>query len=321
MSNAQARLLQLLELLQSRRAWTGEELASRLGVSTRTVRASVARLRELGFPVEAQPGVAGGYELRPGSRMAPLVLEDDEAIAVAIGLRTAASTGVEGVEQAALGALAKLSLVLPEHLRRRVDALQAAITPLRWGGAPQAGVPADVLAVLSQACRDRVQVRFDYRDREGRASRRTVEPHALVPAGPRWYLVAFDLDRDDWRTFRVDRTDEARALRRRSSRRTLPGGDPAAWVRDGLSAGRVTHAAVVRLHCDLERAREQVGHGHGSLHAEAPSTTRFEVDVHELSWLAMRLAMLDVEVEVVAPDDLRTEMARLAERLHRAASH
>ena len=204
----QARLLRLLDLLQSRPDWTGTELAERLAVTTRTVRKDVTRLRDLGYPVDANPGVAGGYRLAAGAHLPPLLLDDDEAVAVAIGLRAAAHAGIVGIEETSMRAVAKLEQMLPNRLRRRVSALQSAVESVRWG-APDALVETETLAVFSQACRDTEQVRFDYADKEGKESRRLVEPHKLVTVGQRWYLVAWDVRRDDWRTFRVDRTRAA----------------------------------------------------------------------------------------------------------------
>ncbi|URN18479.1 helix-turn-helix transcriptional regulator, partial [Streptomyces sudanensis] len=197
-----ARLLRLLSLLHTRADWPGPELAGRLGVSTRTVRSDIGRLRGLGYPVSATPGTAGGYRLGPGARLPPLQLDDEEAVAVAIGLRTAAAQTVGGIEETSLRALAKLEQVLPARLRPRVAALAASTVPLPGNGP---AVDAGLLAALAAACRDRRRLRFDYRDHAGNATVRDAEPHRLVSTGRRWYLVAWDVDRDDWRTFRVDR--------------------------------------------------------------------------------------------------------------------
>jgi len=193
-SDTAGRLLRLLSLLQTHRDWTGPDLAERLDVSTRTIRSDVERLRRLGYPVHASPGVAGGYRLGAGAELPPLLLDDDEAVAIAVGLRTVASTSIEGIEETSLRALAKLEQVLPNRLRRRVNALQTHVEPLRWE-TPHATVDPESLAVLSQACRDGEQVRFDYADKDGIETRRLVEPYRLVPAGHRWYLVAWDVRR------------------------------------------------------------------------------------------------------------------------------
>src|SRR3954466_15606243 len=198
-----SRLLTLLSLLQARRDWPGTELADRLEVSGRTIRRDIERLRDLGYPVESMTGPAGGYQLRAGAAMPPLLLDDDEAIAIAVGLRTAAGASVAGIEETAVRALVKLEQVLPAHLRRRVQALQSTTTTLTFGGGPQ--VDPQCLSVIAAACRDHERIRFGYRARDGSEPRRGVEPHALVNAGRRWYLVAFDPARTGWRTFRLDR--------------------------------------------------------------------------------------------------------------------
>ena len=193
-------------LLQGRRDWPGSELADRLEVSGRTVRRDVERLRSLGYPVESMTGPAGGYQLRAGAAMPPLLLDDDEAIAIAVGLRTAAGGSVTGIEETAVRALVKLEQVLPSHLRRRVQALTSATQTLQVYGGPQ--VDPQCLTVLATACRDHERARFAYTARDRAGTRREVEPHALVNAGRRWYLVAYDCGRSDWRTFRVDRIEK-----------------------------------------------------------------------------------------------------------------
>ena len=202
MVGTSARLLRLLSLLQARRSWTGAELTSRLDVTPRTLRRDVDRLRSLGYPVASTAGVGGGYRFGAGTDLPPLLLDDQEALAVALGLRAAAAGAIAGLEDATLGALAKLDQVMPARLRRRVSALHGAIVPL-----PHRGPAVDVatLALLAGACRDAERLRFEYRGRDAEATRRRVEPAGLVSAGFRWYLVAWDLDRADWRTFRVDR--------------------------------------------------------------------------------------------------------------------
>src|ERR687885_63700 len=202
MSETQIRLLELLSLLQARRDWPGHELADRLEVSGRTIRRDVERLRALGYPVESLTGPAGGYRLRAGTAMPPLLVDDDEAIAIAVGLRTAARASVAGIEETSVRALVKLEQVLPAHLRRRVQALQSATIVAPAGGPT---VDPQHLTTIAAACRDLERLRFDYRSRDGTASRREVEPHSLVNLGRRWYLVGWDRGREDWRTFRLDR--------------------------------------------------------------------------------------------------------------------
>src|ERR687890_151216 len=203
-----SRLLTLLSLLQGRRDWPGGELAERLGVSGRTIRRDIGRLRGLGYPVESAPGPTGGYRLRAGTAMPPLLLDEDEAIAIAVGLRTAARASVTGIEETSIRALVKLEQVLPAHLRRRVTALGSATVAAPAGGPT---VDPQHLTTIAAACRDAECIRFDYESRDGTATRREAEPHALVNLGRRWYLVAWDRRREDWRTFRVDRLDRPAA--------------------------------------------------------------------------------------------------------------
>src|SRR6266508_1905961 len=232
MSQTSSRLLELLSLLQGRRDWPGAELADRLEVSGRTIRRDVERLRQLGYPVESLTGPAGGYRLRAGSAMPPLLLDDDEAIAIAVGLRTAARSSVTGIEETSVRALVKLEQVLPAHLRRRVSALgSATIAP------PAAGPTVDPqhLTVTAAACRDSECLRFAYRSRDGTDTRRDVEPHSLVNLGRRWYLVAWDRRREDWRTFRIDRLSGPAAGSVRFTARKLPAKDAATYVQQNIS--------------------------------------------------------------------------------------
>ena len=236
MLDPSARLLALLSLLQVRREWTGQELAERFEVDPRTIRRDVDKLRELGYPVHAARGVAGGYRLGSGARMPPLLLDDAEAVAVAVGLRTAAAASIAGIEETSISALAKLEQVLPDRLRRRVRALSAASSTVPLG---TPSTDAEVLAVFAGACRDDQQVRFTYTAGGGAKSKRHVQPSALVHSGFNWYLAAFDLERTDWRVFRVDRVHGTVDLAGRGQRREVPGGDAAAFVqaRAGRSGG------------------------------------------------------------------------------------
>src|SRR6266513_1699181 len=232
MTETASRLLELLSLLQGRRDWPGNELADRLGVSGRTIRRDVERLRNLGYPVDSLTGPAGGYRLRAGAAMPPLLLDDEEAIAIAVGLRTAARASVTGIEETAVRALVKLEQVLPTHLRRRVRALgSASISP------PVGGPTVDPqhLTVIATACRDSERLRFAYRSRDGTDSRREVEPHSLVNHGRRWYLVAWDRRRDDWRTFRIDRLAKPASTGVRFTPRRLPAKDAASYVERSIT--------------------------------------------------------------------------------------
>ncbi|MFI9010708.1 helix-turn-helix transcriptional regulator [Actinosynnema sp. NPDC053489] len=240
------RMLRLLSLMQGRRDWTGAELAERLGVTDRTIRRDVERLRELGYPVDGTTGTAGGYRLASGRNLPPLLLDDDEAVAVAVGLRTAA--GVQGIEESSTRALAKLEQVLPARLRHRVAAVRDAIAVMSLAG--PVSDPA-ALGVLAAACRDHEVVAFTHRGRE-----RRVEPRSLVTAHRRWYLLAYDPERADWRTFRVDRVDAPRATGRRFTPRDLPD-DPAAYVARSLTGApyRYTCTALVDAPAEVVRSR------------------------------------------------------------------
>src|SRR6478752_6296133 len=211
MSDTTTRALSLLNLLQTHRHWPGTELAGRLGVTERTVRRDVERLRELGYRIESISGSAGGYRLEAGSAVPPLLLTDDEAVAMAIGLRVAASHRLLSGAETTVTALAKLEQVLPAPLRRRVNALAETVQPtgIRAGAA----VSSELLGELALATRDHERVRFTYTSASGEAMTRRVEPHALAPAERHWYLLCWDLERDDWRTFRVDRLSEVEHTR------------------------------------------------------------------------------------------------------------
>ena len=249
MTETSSRLLELLSLLQARRDWPGGELADRLGVSRRTIRRDIERLRDLGYPVESLSGPAGGYRLRAGAAMPPLLLDDDEAIAIAVGLGTAARASVTGIEETAVRALVKLEQVLPAHLRRRVRALgSATIAP------PASGPTVDprALTVIAAACRDSECLRFAYQSRDGTESHREVEPHSLVNLGRRWYLVAWDRHREDWRSFRIDRLRRPGATGVRFAARKLPARDAATYVEQSIFRAPHRFEANVTLHTAAE---------------------------------------------------------------------
>jgi predicted DNA-binding transcriptional regulator YafY len=314
MSETSSRLLELLSLLQGRRDWPGNELADRLEVSGRTIRRDVERLRGLGYPVESLTGPAGGYRLRAGSAMPPLLLDDDESIAIAVGLRTAAGASVTGIEEHAVRALVKLEQVLPAHLRRRVAALGSATISVPMGGPT---VDPQHLSLIAAACRDSECVRFGYRSREGADSRRVVEPHSLVNNWRRWYLVAFDRGREDWRTFRVDRLVKPSAAGRRFTPRVLPAKDAAAFVRRSIAEKPTRFDAVVTLHASAEEVRARVPRHWGRIEPIDAHTCRYSTGDDDLRWLAMRVAMLGVDFEVEEPPELIEELRELAERLGR----
>jgi predicted DNA-binding transcriptional regulator YafY len=316
MIETSSRLLELLSLLQARRDWPGGELAERLEVSARTVRRDVERLRALGYPVESLTGPAGGYRLAAGTAMPPLLLDDDEAIAIAVGLRTAARASVTGIEETSLRALVKLEQVLPAHLRRRVSALGSATMTLPAGGGPSADPQS--LTLIAAACRDRERVRFAYEGRDGARSRREVEPHSLVNAGRRWYLVAWDCGRRDWRTFRVDRLTRP-ATGARFSPRELPAPDAAAYVRQSLAAAPNRYEARLTLHASAEEMRRRVPAYWGPFEPIDDASCAYRTGDDNLDWLAARLSMLGVDFEVHEPPELVEHLQRLAARLARAA--
>jgi predicted DNA-binding transcriptional regulator YafY len=310
-----SRLLTLLSLLQTRRDWPGGELAERLEVSRRTIRRDVERLRSLGYPVESLTGPAGGYRLAAGTAMPPLLLDDEEAIAIAVGLRTAARASVTGIEETSVRALVKLEQVLPGHLRRRVQALGSSMMSL-----PAAGPTVDpqCLTVLATACRDHECVRFGYSARDGTFGRREVEPHALVNRGRRWYLVCWDRGRRDWRTFRADRISEPSALAVPFRPRSLPVDDPAAFVEQRFAALPSRYEARLTLHAPASSVR--VPPYWGTLTPLDDGRCEYRTGDDDLGWLAMRVAMLGVEFEIHEPPELVTQLRELADRLNRAAA-
>jgi predicted DNA-binding transcriptional regulator YafY len=231
MANTSSRTLRLLSLLQTRRYWPGGELAGQLRVSPRTLRRDIDRLRELGYPIQAQRGVAGGYQLAAGTALPPLVVDDEEAVALAVGLQAAAQGAVEGIAEASVRALAKVVQVMPARLRRRVQALGAMTVPASWDGAAQPGVDPGVLTTIALACRDTERIRFSYTAADGQETSRHVEPLRLVQLGRRWYLAGYDLDRHGWRSYRLDRLTEPRGTGARFRPRELPAADAAAFVR------------------------------------------------------------------------------------------
>jgi len=316
-----ARALRLLSLLQTYKFWSGTELSERLEVSPRTLRRDVDRLRELGYPVDATPGAAGGYRLAAGAHLPPLVLDDDEAVAIAVGLRAAAGASIEGIEEISVRALAKLEQVLPDRLRRRVNAVHTNVSSMRWGG-DQATVDAGALAVLAMACRDNEQVRFDYRRRDGEEAARLVEPHNLVSAGRRWYLVGWDVRREDWRTFRLDRLNEPRLGGVRFRPRGLPAENAAAFVAASISAMPVPFDATVVVGGPVDEVRRLVRYSDARVEAIDDTTSRVQVRSETRAWLATVVALLatEFEVSVEEPADLVPDVRRLGSRLRGVAT-
>jgi predicted DNA-binding transcriptional regulator YafY len=314
-SQTSSRLLQLLSLLQGRRDWPGGGLADRLEVSGRTIRRDVERLRQLGYPVESLTGPRGGYRLRAGSAMPPLLLDDEEAIAIAVGLRTAARASVTGIEETAVRALVKLEQVLPAHLRRRVAALASVTSTLQVAGPT---VNPHHLTVIAAACRDSECLRFGYRSRDGSDSRREVEPDSLVNRGRRWYLVAWDRRRDDWRTFRIDRLSSVASTGARFTPRSLPAKDAAAYVERSIALAPNRFEARVILHAAAEEVTSRVPVYAGTIEPIDAHTCQYRTGDDDLRWLALRIAALDVEFEVKEPPELVEHLRALSARLRRA---
>lgn len=310
MFETSARLLRLLSLLQSRADWTGHELAERLQVTARTVRRDVDRLRDLGYPVEATPGRAGGYRLGIGAALPPLLLDDTEAVAVAVGLRLAAASTVRELDEAADAALAKLDRVLPSRLRRRVDALTTSTVSLT-GSTPM--VAPDDLMLLAQACRDRERVHFRYTDGGGRDSERTVEPHRLVHTGRRWYLVARDTRRDGWRMFRLDRIGAARRTGQTFVTTDEP--DVAALISHGLAVAPYRWKARIRIDAPAEEVARRVPPSAGSIEAIDERTSILVSGSDHLDAIIGHLVLLGLPFEALEPPELRTRVAELARGL------
>ncbi|MFC8923196.1 helix-turn-helix transcriptional regulator [Cellulosimicrobium sp. NPDC057127] len=316
MLDTSVRLLRLLALLPARASWSGPELADRLGVTTRTVRNDVERLRLLGYQVLSAPGVAGGYRLGAGSALPPLLLDDDEATAVALSLRAATGGTVAGAEEAALRALTKLDAVLPARLRTRADALRTAVVSVPAGGPT---VDPQVLADVATAVRDLTGLRLEYRTHDGRTDVRAVEPHRLVHVGRRWYLLGFDTGRDDWRTFRVDRLRLRTPGGPRFVPREVPGGDAVAHVLRGVGSVVWEHPARVRLHAPAAAMAARLTPAAGVLTDDGPDACVLETGGSSLANLAGFLLSLEVELTVLDPPALRETFARAGERAARAS--
>jgi predicted DNA-binding transcriptional regulator YafY len=316
MLETSARLLRLLSLLQMHRDWTGPQLADELEITPRTVRRDVDKLRSLGYPVNAAPGVAGGYRLGAGSELPPLLLDDDEAVAVAVGLRTAAGGSVAGIQESSLRALTKLEGVLPPQLRRRVGAVHAFTVPVPGMG-PE--VDPDALTTIAAACRDRLQLRFGYGAGDGTASRRLVEPHRMVHVHGRWYLVAWCTTREDWRTFRVDRITSKLLTGRRVARREPPDADLAAYVLRNLRGAKDRYRARVVLHAPKAEVAPRIPPWAGELTARDDGTCLLEASASWLGGLAVYVATVGVDFTVLGPPEFADEVRRLGERFARAS--
>ncbi len=316
MLETSARLLRLLSLLQSRRDWTGTELAGRLGVGLRTVRRDIDRLRDLGYPVDATPGLAGGYRLGTGAALPPLLL-DEEAVAVAISLHTAAAGSVAGLEETSLRALTKLQQMLPSRLRRTVTALHATAVPL--AGSSRDTVDADVLTAVAAACRDQRRLRFGYPSGD-QVTPRHVEPHRLVHTTRRWYLVAWDTERGDWRTYRIDRVrGPIGPPGARFTPRPPPADDVAAYVSQSISSAPYRYQARVLFHAPLEELAPRCAPAAGRLEAADQRTCILHAGSNSLDELALYIAVKGFDFQVLDPPELVPVLHTLAERLRQAA--
>jgi predicted DNA-binding transcriptional regulator YafY len=318
MRTTPARLLRLLSLLQTPRDWTGADLAERLEVSPRTIRNDIERLRGLGYPVHATRGSVGGYRLEAGATLPPLLLEDDEAVAVAIGLRTATGGAVTGIEETSLRALAKLEQVLPPRLRRQVSTLQQVTVHVRRRAVPT--VDPTVLAEIARLSREHFQLRFDYSDRSQKASQRRVEPYRIVNAGLRWYLVAWDLDRNDWRTFRVDRMRPGMSPAARFRPRELSDAQVEELISRGIPPEARRHRAKILVKASAGELTERFGPWIGTITAVDETSSLLDTGADNLEMLAAYLGMLGADFRVTEPPELVAQVRMLSERFAAATA-
>ncbi|WP_394617531.1 helix-turn-helix transcriptional regulator [Lentzea sp. JNUCC 0626] len=315
MLETSARLLKLLSLLQVRRDWTGPELADRLSVDVRTIRRDVDKLRSLGYPVTSLPGAAGGYQLGAGAELPPLLLDDDEAVAVAVGLRTAANGTVAGIEETSIRALTKLEQILPSRLRRRVQALQTHTTPLNAAGPT---VDSETLTIIAAACRDHQQLRFVYASTQGEPSKRLVEPQGLVHTGRRWYLVAWDVSKQDWRTFRVDRIPEEPTLAARFAQREPPAESLAEFVSRQVSSNVYTYQAVLTIHAPIKEVAERTSPMAASLEPVDDHSCLMRTGAESLDRMVFYLLYLGLDFDLHEPPELKEHIKMLITRMQKA---
>ncbi|WP_280472014.1 helix-turn-helix transcriptional regulator [Nocardia cyriacigeorgica] len=314
MRETSARLLRLLSLLQMHREWTGAGLAAELGIDIRTVRRDIDKLRDLGYSVEAARGVAG-YRLGAGTHLPPLLLDDDEAVAVAIGLRTAAGGTIAGIEDSSLRALTKLEQMLPCRLRHRVRTLLAATVSVGAGGPT---VDPDVLTAIAGAIRDKHRLHFDYRSHDGTTTVRVTEPHRLAHTGRRWYLVAWDVDRADWRTFRVDRLQPRTPTGPRFTPREAPDIDLAGYVSSNVSVAPYRYAARVTIGVPADTAADRVPPTIGVIEPIDAESCLLHTGSNSLDELAIYLALFDLPIRINEPPELITRVRELTARLSAA---
>ncbi|MBG6216675.1 putative DNA-binding transcriptional regulator YafY [Arthrobacter sp. CAN_A6] len=316
MLETSARLLHLLSLLQMRREWTGPALAVRMEVTERTVRRDIGKLRTLGYPIQASPGVAGGYQLGAGAQLPPLLLDDDEALAVAIGLTAVTASPVAGVGEASVRALTKLEQVLPSRLRPKFAGLRSAVTRMAAASTP---VSPEILTALSAAITERRCVAFRYERNDGESSHRLVEPYRLVDTGRRWYLVAWDATRQDWRTFRVDRCRSVPVQRMRFLPRPLPAADLAKYVQQSITRSPYLYDAVIRFRAPLADVQQRIPPDIAELEADGEQHTILRAGFDSLNYPLAHLAALDLDFEILEPPLMREQARQLASRLQRAA--
>ena len=317
MASTSTRTLRLLSLLQARRYWPGPELAGRLQVSPRTLRRDIDRLRELGYPIQAQRG-ADGCQLAAGTALPPLLVEDEEAVALVIGLQAAAQSAVEGIAESSVRALAKVVQVIPARLRRRVEALGAMTVPASWGNAAEASVDPGILTTVAIACRDSERLRFSYTAADGQHTDRHVEPHRLVLLGRRWYLVGYDLGRRDWRSFRLDRLTAPRGTGTRFRPRTLPAADAAAFVRAGVDSVIAAYDVEVLIQAPAAAARQRIGQWAAVEDIDATSC-RVRMTADSLDWPVMALGAVGAGFQVVSPPELLDRVRDWGRRFSQAS--
>jgi predicted DNA-binding transcriptional regulator YafY len=318
MANTSSRTLRLLSLLQTHRYWPGAALAERLGVSVRTLRRDIDRLRELGYPVEAARGVDGGYQLAAGGSLPPLVIDDDEAVALTLGLQNVARGTVAGVAESSVRALAKVTQVMPARLRRRVEALSAMTVSLEWNGEQRPSLDPDVLTTVALACRDTERLRFGYTSATGEITDRHVEPLRLVSLVRRWYLVAYDLLRHDWRSFRVDRLTDPHPTGDRFRPRDLPAADAAEFVRASLDATPRPHDFEAVIDAPAPEVRARVGQW-ATVEPVDETRCRVTMSTFVLSWALLALGVAGADFHVVKPPELHAELSDWAARFDRAS--
>ncbi|WP_181782262.1 helix-turn-helix transcriptional regulator [Pseudonocardia pini] len=316
MASTSSRTLRLLSLLQTHRYWPGQELAGRLEVSPRTLRRDIDRLRELGYPVNAHRGVDGGYQLAAGAALPPLVVDDEEAVALAVGMQAATQGAVAGIEEPALRALTKVVQVMPPRLRRRVDALRGVTVATTWGGRRDEPLDPEALIVVAQACRDTERLEFGYTARAAEATDRHVEPHRLVPLGRRWYLVAYDLDRHDWRTFRLDRLTEPRRTGARFRPRELPTVDAADFVKQGIRGRPATYEVEVLIAAPAERLAHL--DRWAVIEPDGPERCVLRMSGDDLDWPVFALGTCGADFEVRSPPELAERVREWGTRFARS---